>query len=301
MNRRKLMLVSAVVVTYNRLPYLKEVIDGLKKSTIPVNHIIVVDNNSDQDTFEYLSSLGNQIDYVRLDKNIGGAGGFNKGVRYFMESTNDDYVWLMDDDTVPHTDTLQQLMSFAAKTPEFGFLASNVRWTDGSRAKMNNPAPKSRLKKIPDDVTSPEELMNATFVSLLMQRSVISKIGLPITDFFIWGDDIEYTERAARIAPGYFIPAAKVTHKMAENVGSNILTDSLDRLPRYYYSYRNKIYYGAKRNFIGHLKSNSRITLEMIRLLFTPNVDSRFKRLKVLISGVKAGFTFNPEIEYVKK
>ena len=143
--------------------------------------------------------------------------------------------------------------------------------------------------------------MNATFVSLLMQRHIIEQIGLPITDFFIWGDDIEYTERAARLAPGYFVPAAKVTHKMAMNVGSNIMNDSLERLPRYFYSYRNKVYYGAKRNFIGHVKSNTRITLEAIRLIFAPNVDNRLKRLSVLIKGVKAGLVFRPEIEYVEK
>lgn len=295
------MQVSAVVVTYNRLPYLKEVVNALQKSDTLVNHIIVVDNNSKQDTVDYLTSLGNQIEYVRLRENLGGAGGFNRGVRYFMEHTDDDFVWLMDDDTVPHSDTLTNLLTFAEKTPDFGFLASDVRWTDGTRAKMNNPAPKNRLKKIPEDANEPEKLMNATFVSLLMKREIINKIGLPITDFFIWGDDIEYTERAARLAPGYFIPAAKVTHKMAMNVGSNIMNDSLERLPRYFYSYRNKVYYGAKRNFIGHMKSNTRITLEAIRLIFAPNVDNRLKRLSVLIKGVRAGITFRPEIEYAEK
>lgn len=295
------MSVSAVVVTYNRLPFLKEVIQALRNSATIVDHIIIVDNNSNQETFDYLTALGDQIEYVRLDENIGGAGGFNRGVRYFMEHTNDEFVWLMDDDTVPSATTLTELVTFAKQTPNFGFLASDVRWTDGTRAKMNNPAPKNRLKKIPEDATEPEELMNATFVSLLMKREVIQQIGLPITEFFIWGDDIEFTERAARIAPGYFVPAAKVTHKMAANVGSNIMNDSLDRLPRYFYSYRNKVYYGAKRNFIGHMKSNTRITLEAIRLMFAPNVDNRLKRLSVLIKGVKAGIVFRPEIEYVEK
>ncbi|SJX70283.1 Glycosyltransferase [Weissella confusa] len=295
------MSVSAVVVTYNRLPFLKEVIQALQNSATIVDHIIIVDNNSNQETFDYLTALGDQIEYVRLDENIGGAGGFNRGVRYFMEHTNDEFVWLMDDDTVPSATTLTELVTFAKQTPNFGFLASDVRWTDGTRAKMNNPAPKNRLKKIPEDATEPEELMNATFVSLLMKRDIINQIGLPITEFFIWGDDIEFTERAARIAPGYFVPAAKVTHKMAANVGSNIMNDSLDRLPRYFYSYRNKVYYGAKRNFIGHMKSNTRITLEAIRLMFAPNVDNRLKRLSVLIKGVKAGIVFRPEIEYVEK
>ena len=294
------MTTSAVIVTYNRLPMLKEVIEAIQHSETPVDHIIVVDNHSEQETQTYLEELGNRIEYVRLDKNLGGAGGFNRGVRYFMEHTSDDFVWLMDDDTVPHTDTLTELIRFAQREPDFGFLASDVRWTDGRRAKMNNPAPKNRLKKIPEDATEPEELMNATFVSLLMRRDIVNQIVLPITDFFIWGDDIEYTERAARLAPGFFVPAAKVTHKMATNVGSNIMTDTLDRLPRYFYSYRNKVYYGAKRQFVGHIKSNVRIALEVFRLVFKPGVNQRKERLKVLLKGVKAGLTFKPNIEFAK-
>ncbi|MDR3242272.1 MAG: glycosyltransferase family 2 protein [Lactobacillaceae bacterium] len=295
------MTTSAVIVTYNRLEMLKEVIAALQASQTPVDHLIVVDNHSNEDTVTYLTSLGNQIEYVRLSENLGGAGGFNRGVRYFMEKTNDDYVWLMDDDTVPHQTTLTELTNFAQTQPDFGFLASDVRWTDGHRAKMNNPAPKNRMQKIPEDATEPEELMNATFVSLLMRREIVAQIGLPITEFFIWGDDIEYTERAARLAPGYFIPAAKVTHKMATNVGSSIMTDSLDRLPRYFYSYRNKVYYGAKRNLKGHVKSNVRIALEAVKLMLQPGITDRKKRVNVLFSGVKAGWTFKPVIEFANK
>jgi GT2 family glycosyltransferase len=293
-----MMTVSAVVVTYNRLKMLKEVIAALQTSETPVDHIIVVDNNSNPDTNEYLVGLGKAIDYVRLSENIGGAGGFNRGVRYFIEQTTDDFVWLMDDDTVPNSNTLTQLLSFAEKTPDFGFLASDIRWTDGHRTKMNDPAPKSGLGKISESETEPQELLNATFVSLLMRRQIVAQIGLPITDFFIWGDDIEYTERAARVAPGYFIPAAKVTHKMVTNVGSNIASDDLSRVPRYYYSYRNKVYYGKKRDFVGHIKSNLRITLDFIKLLVARNVDGKSTRIRTLLNGVKDGLHFKPNIEF---
>ncbi|MGO1224550.1 MAG: glycosyltransferase, partial [Leuconostoc falkenbergense] len=165
-----------------------------------------------------------------------------------MAHTSDDFVWLMDDDTVPQSDTLSQLLAFSNVKKHFGFLASDVRWTDGHRALMNRPAPMNRLKKVPEDLTEPIQVQNATFVSLLMRRSVVKQIGLPITDFFIWGDDIEYTERAARVAPGYFVPSAKVVHKMATNVGSSLLNDVSERTPRYFYSYRNKVYYARKRD-----------------------------------------------------
>ncbi|WP_373719178.1 glycosyltransferase family 2 protein [Weissella soli] len=295
------MTTSAVVVTYNRLPLLKEVIAALQASETPVDHLIVVDNHSDQETKEYLTKLGTAIEYVRLEENLGGAGGFNHGVRYFMEHTQDEFVWLMDDDTVPAPDALGKLLAFAKTQPHFGFLSSDVRWIDGHRAKMNNPAPKHGLFKIPENETTPVELMNATFVSLLVRRAVVAEIGLPITAFFIWGDDIEYTERAGRVAPGYFVPASRVIHKMGANVGSNILHDSLERLPRYFYSYRNKKYYGAKRDLLGRIKSNLRIYGEGLQLRLLPGISHRAERLKVWREGVAAGKQFNPDIEFADR
>lgn len=295
------MTVSAVIVTYNRLEMLKEVISAIEASDTPVNHIIVVDNNSDQPTQEFLTGLGNRINYVRLTENLGGAGGFNRGVRYFMEQTDDEFVWLMDDDTVPHKDTLTELLAFADKMPNFGFLSSDIRWIDGQRTKMNLPVPKSGIGHIADDATEPEEMLNATFVSLLMRRGIVRQIGLPITDFFIWGDDIEYTERASRVAPGYFIPSARVTHKMATNVGSSVAKDDMGRLNRYYYSYRNKVYYGSKRSFFGHVKSNVRIALDATKLLLGRGVDHKRKRFGIIAKGVKDGLTFKPEIEYANE
>ena len=293
------MKVSAVVVTYNRVEMLKEVISDLLSSKARLNHVIVVDNNSDKATQDFLLSMGSSIEYVRLTENLGGAGGFNRGIRYFMEHTEDDAVWLMDDDTVPDESTLSSLIDFADTIGSYGFLASDVRWIDGSRALMNNLTLKNGLGKVPEDATQSVKVANATFVSLLMSRDIIQKIGLPITEFFIWGDDIEYTERAERIAPGYFVPKANVVHKMSKNVGTNIVTDDEERIPRYYFAYRNKMYYGRKRGWIGHLKSNLRIMADAFQILITPNVSRRRERLSSLIRGVIDGRRFNPKIEYL--
>ncbi|MCT4378534.1 glycosyltransferase family 2 protein [Leuconostoc falkenbergense] len=289
--------VSAVIVTFNRLTLLKEVIESLKQQETTISHLIVVDNASESDTQSYLESLGSQIEYVRLPNNIGGAGGFNAGIRYFMAHTSDDFVWLMDDDTVPQSDTLSQLLAFSNVKKHFGFLASDVRWTDGHRALMNRPAPMNRLKKVPEDLTEPIQVQNATFVSLLMRRSVVKQIGLPITDFFIWGDDIEYTERAARVAPGYFVPSAKVVHKMATNVGSSLLNDVSERTPRYFYSYRNKVYYARKRDSYRKYRAFLRIFLEYLQIKFS-RTERKQEKLSTLKRGVSAGCRFNPNIEF---
>ncbi|CAK8053672.1 glycosyltransferase family 2 protein [Eupransor demetentiae] len=289
--------VAAVVVTYNRLALLKECIAHLQQEDLPLSHLIVVDNASDADTQDYLESLGDQIVYLRLPENIGGAGGFNRGVRYFIEETQDDFVWLMDDDTMVQRDSLTELINFAQQKPDFGFLASDVRWTDGHRAKMNAPAPMNRLQKVPEEGAQPVQLQSATFVAILFRRTVVEKIGLPITDFFIWGDDIEYSERAGRIAPGYFVPAARVLHKMKANTGSSILKDGPDRIQRYFYAYRNKMYYLKKRDWYRRYRARLRISLEYWQLFFS-KADHRAEKLATMRKAIRAGRHFHPKIEY---
>ncbi|MCO0831678.1 glycosyltransferase family 2 protein [Fructobacillus sp. W13] len=290
--------VSAVVVTYNRLDLLKKSLDALLNQEYALSHLIVVDNNSENDTKEYLESLGDKIDYVRLNENLGGAGGFNRGVRYFMEETDDDYVWLMDDDTMAHPDSLAKFMEYAKEQPEFSFLASKVLWTDGSLAKMNvMHYMNNRL--IPATETKAVQTRNATFVSLLVSRVAVQEAGLPITNFFIWGDDIEYTERIARVLPGYFVPSSQVTHATKANFGSSLLNDSADRTPRYYYHYRNKIYYARQRDWYRKTRAEVRPWLDYVQILFS-KTDNKKEKLAIIKKGVKAGFAFNPVVEKVE-
>ena len=293
--------VCAIVVTYNRPDSLKEVIKALESQTYPLSNIIVVDNNSDQPTINYLESIQNQITYIKLNENLGGAGGFNKGIRTFIENTDDNYVWIMDDDVVPNNDALEKLMDYESQNSNFSFLASDVRWTDGSRAIMNRPGSMNILKEFPDDLTEPTEIRSATFVSLLMPAEIIEEIGLPISDFFIWGDDVEYTLRAQKKAPGYFVPSSKVTHKMAQNVGPKIKDDSIDRVPRYFYSFRNGRYYFKNRRpkyiYLMYIIKYYKDYLD----LKLSNVDNKRERLEVMSRGYREGKDYDPEIEYAKR
>ncbi|WP_146984052.1 hypothetical protein [Lactiplantibacillus argentoratensis] len=47
---------------------------------------------------------------------------------------------------------------------------------------------------------------SASFVSTLFSRGAIYQVGFPITQFFIWGDDVEFTQRMAKAGfSNYFV------------------------------------------------------------------------------------------------
>jgi GT2 family glycosyltransferase len=58
-------------------------------------------------------------------------------------------------------------------------------------------------------------ISSATFVSLLIPCKAIRAVGYPIADYFIWGDDTEYTTRiTTNYATAYFVGKSKVLQEL---------------------------------------------------------------------------------------
>lgn len=298
--------VSALVVTYNRLFLLEECIDALLNQTVPLDHIVIIDNNSTDGTQTYLDGIAKEnerIIYSRLDKNVGGAGGFYAGIMLFQKELKDDFVWIMDDDTIPALDALEQLEVASRKLQNFGFLASNVRWKDGQPALMNTPDINSD-SWTSNASSSNDELYpminSASFVSVLITRVAINRVGLPYKEFFVWGDDAEFTSRISKVFSCYFVAKSIVIHKMKENKGVNILEENGPRVNRYFYSFRNRTFRARKVGGKKGFKMFFKILIDILKVIFSKHVKSRGKKLRIMIKGLIAGVFFNPKIKYIK-
>ena len=124
----KKMNIAAVVVTYNRKVLVLECLNAILQQSHKVNQVFLIDNNSTDGTYEYLKENkifeNSNIVYKKLEKNIGGAGGFFEGMKMAREM-NFDWVWIMDDDTIPMTNCLENLLKAHQMVNEnIRFLAS---------------------------------------------------------------------------------------------------------------------------------------------------------------------------------
>ena len=122
------MRVTAVVVTYNRLMLLKECIGALLDQDCEDMDILLVDNHSTDGTIEYIKSLldNEKVEALFLENNLGGAGGFYEGIKYAIKN-NTDWLWLMDDDTIPDKNACSELCkAVCIINDRIGFLSSNV-------------------------------------------------------------------------------------------------------------------------------------------------------------------------------
>lgn len=190
-----------VVVTYNRLNYLKELIDALKKQTQKYSEIVVVNNSSTDGTKEWLSTQ-KDIKVINQD-NLGGAGGFHTGMKYSYENSAE-WIWIMDDDVIPVPNCLEVLLSSEDKNLIRAAFRLNPdgkpSYNDAISYNLNNPF-SSFWKEILSEKHLNKNIIyatGATFEGVLFNREVINKIGLPIKEYFIFADDTEYFIRAEK-------------------------------------------------------------------------------------------------------
>lgn len=229
---------AAVVVTYNRMELLKQNIKKLLEQSYPCD-ILVVDNASTDGTDKAMLSMeeAGMLLYRNTEANLGGAGGFNFGMRWAVEAGYS-YIWVMDDDCLPSPDALEKLME-ADKLLDgnYGWLSSVALWTDGRECKMNRQKlKKSFYEYAPLMKYGLVQAMQATFVSLFLRAETILRHGLPIKEYYIWGDDIEFTRRIAVRAglPCFVAGQSQVIHATKNNSGSSIALDDEERIERYF-------------------------------------------------------------------
>lgn len=222
--------VVAVVVTYNRRSLLASCIAALRAQDGGLHRILVVDNASTDGTCSFLAAAalerGVPLEVLRLPHNLGGAGGFAAGMDAAVAG-GADWLWLMDDDSMPEPGALPRLLDAAerllVRDPlPVGFLASRVLWRDGSRHRMNAPGCMSRRPPAPA-LRGLASADYASFVSLLVSREAVLTCGLPISEFFIGSDDVEYTWRLTRAGfAGYEVAASRVRHLTECNAGMTL-------------------------------------------------------------------------------
>lgn len=295
------MKITAVVVTYNRLELLRQCLEALEAQTRRPDRIIVVNNHSTDDTEAYLDTLSiSTLQCHHLPENIGGAGGFSYGIRAAVED-GADWVWLMDDDTLPTPTALEALLPHA--TPRVGYLSSLAMWTDGTQHVMNRQWCADRSIITLDTPTDrPTPIRSASFVSLLVNAQAVRKVGLPYREFFIWCDDTEYTTRIS--TAGYdclYIGQSVVIHKTPTNYLSSIAEAPTASAWKFYYNMRNMLFLKRQRHGNGlkfWIKALNYYRLERRHL--KRRTEGRDVFARELHRGFIDGLHFRPQIEYIR-
>lgn len=262
---------TAVVLTHNRLPLLKQCIEGIRSQTLQPSMILVVNNGCTDGTAEWLQQQNDL--HVVAQENLGSSGGFHRGIREAYELQSE-WIWIMDDDAVPDADCLEQLMHANTISNEKFKVLMPIVWQNNRIDKLHHgnfvySADLKCLQRVMDKFDYSQEfdiypVDFGSFVGLLFHRSVPAKIGYPMQPFFIYHDDTEYCvrikEHFGKIA---LVKKARIDHRVQQKVkpksersilGYSFEDAGFASLGVRYFAFRNLVYlkqeYFRKHSFL---------------------------------------------------
>lgn len=251
--------ITCVIVTYNRLNFLKHTLSCYDRQTENPDYLIIVNNHSNDGTEEFLKKWKQeqhefQCLIVDLPENIGGSGGFYEGCKKALD-LKADYVWLADDDAYPEENVIERLR-WHLQNEERAKAAAAVCTVVRENGKINT-GHRRRYKLVWDNIkpfSVPEEeyqkpcfaLQLFSYVGVAIKADALKRAGLCEKGFFIYHDDAEHALRVGQCGEILCYTDMIVVHEKPVNRRKKNDEEIIDW--HYYYAARNS-YLMLKRHF----------------------------------------------------
>ena len=293
--------VAAVVVTRNRPALLKRCLAAIDSQTYPTSQLVVVDNASSEPTRELIAVEAARRDgsfhSIRLEENTGGAGGFHAGMRACL-SLPCTHMWLMDDDCEPDSRAVAELVVATAIVGEDAVLGGNIVDLNGESVNVQSISQRLGTNCVPQYplhlADGLLEMRALTFVSFLVSVDLVRKVGLPLKEFFIWGDDTEYSRRLARFTKLYQVGKSKTKHLKSGDASQSLFkVQDRDKISQYHWFYRNRLFINLK--YDGFISTNTfQFIFRSFRDVYLSIRSGRFALLKcqTILYGLCSGIVF---------
>ncbi|MDD4871116.1 MAG: glycosyltransferase family 2 protein [Kiritimatiellae bacterium] len=196
--------VGVVIVTWNRKDYVLRLLDSLKVNAYPNWRVLVVDNASTDGSEEAIRRNHEWVHCLKNPINVGGSGGFNTGLTFFLNEGGYDYIWLLDNDVEVDPGALEVLVESLETHHDAAVAGSHMIQLDGKHltneigADCNLAGGRLELclhGSLP--WIHGNEVYDVDYVaacSMLVRFDVMKKVGI-MDDFFIHFDDVDWCLR----------------------------------------------------------------------------------------------------------
>jgi len=182
--------VSVVILNYNGKEFLGECLESLYDQSFADFEIIVVDNNSNDGSVDFIRQNFSEVKLVVNNKNVGFAKGNNIGVT----QAKNDLIVLLNNDTVVDKDWLKELVN--AVNDQNVAIAMSKIYTEGIPSKYYESNGTLNLLgyNIMNVFDNPTMIFYASGCSLMFKKDML---GLPFdNDYFIYSEDVYLSWRA---------------------------------------------------------------------------------------------------------
>ena len=249
-------LVYAVILNYNGFDDSKECTEFLLNSHHPVN-IIIIDNNSTDDSYLKLKYQFSTLKIIKSETNLGYAGGMNIGIQYALKE-NADFILLVNQDIVVTPGFLEPMLKKLYNDKKVGIVSCKVLYKNDkdkiycaggriSRLLCTGKAEYQGLKAS-DYANEEREITLAEGSFLMIKSEVFKKVGLLNEKFFMYLEDVEFSERVRKFFKIFYTNASIVYHKS----GAGDKWSRYTPLYNYYYT-RNRLWIYLDKSFISKI------------------------------------------------
>jgi len=278
---------SIVTINYNGLKDTCALIES-----IPFNdkmEVIVVDNASDNQEADHISSRFPHVKVIKSDKNLGFAGGNNLGIK----ASTGKFIFLINNDTYFEDFNVRALIDRINNSSDIGIVCPKIRFAWSPKpiqfagyTPLSNITIRNQAIGFGEEDHGQYETAHPTpyahGAAMLIKREAIDKVGLMPECYFLYYEELDWSMMFTRA--GYQIwyePKCTVYHKESQATGQHSPL-------RTYYITRNRLLL-IKRNYHGITKWLSYIYIigivgvrDILRYLFT----GRFSHIKATSQGI---------------
>jgi len=217
--------VAVVIVNYNGERLLPECLAAVAAQTLPVDEIVVADNGSRDGSLALLRTQHPDVRALVLGRNLGFAGGANRGVR----ATAAPWVCVLNSDATPAPDWLARLT--AAPRDERTWALGSVLVSAatgriesaGDQYSAAGYAYKLLRDRPLDELpTAPYRVFAAPGAAPVFRRDVFDALGGYEERFFLYYEDVDLAFRA--VLAGWhalLVPSARVVHRLGATTRSH--------------------------------------------------------------------------------
>lgn len=196
--------VATIIVTYNGAKWIQKCVQHLIESTFK-STIILIDNNSTDNTVDLLKPFEKDILFMQMNKNLGFGAANNLGIKKAIE-LEVDYVFLLNQDAYVSKNCIDNLISVAEQSSDFGVLSPLQFAVEGKELDVTFKNQMSRdIKNLPqchfNDAKKeigneqPKEVRFVGAAAWFLPIEMIKKVGFFHPVFYHYGEDNNYAAR----------------------------------------------------------------------------------------------------------
>lgn len=236
------MQISVVILNYNVRFFLEQCVISVEKALQNLEgEIIVVDNNSPDDSCAMMKQRFPQIKLIENKENSG----FPKGNNIGVAEAKGEYLCILNPDTVVAEDTFEKLLAFAQTKTDLGIVGCKL--VDGTghflpESKRGVPTPFVAITKmsgiyklfpkiaafgkyyaqhLSENQTGKVEVLVGAF--MFMKLDFYRELGGFDEAFFMYGEDIDLSYRSIKSGKNnYYFPETSVIHYKGESTVKDI-------------------------------------------------------------------------------